>query len=332
MIPSFFRNCLSSVGVVLLLAVACGSVVAEQKFLLTQSSSLAVADVAQGSKLLTADDDFTRSLSRFDLEVRLKTDRPVTLDDWKKTVVAEVRPWDAVATEAFGKAATAAAERLRPFELPLPETIWVIRTTGKEEGEAAYTRGSAIILPEKVLRYDAEKLTTLLLHEIFHVLSRHAPELRARLYGLIGFRIVREIPLPEGFRDRKITNPDAPQITAVIDLPYEGKVVSCAPVLYSSAERYDPRAGGSLFKYMLFRLLVLRNTGGLLTPALAGTNPIVIDPKPMKEYFDSIGRNTNYIIHPDEILADNFVHLALGREGLATPKLVEDMREILVRK
>ena len=89
-------------------------------------------------------------------------------------------------------------------------------------------------------------------------------------------------------------------------------IVACAPVLYSSAERYDPRAGGSLFKYMLFRLLVLRNTGGLLTPALAGTNPIVIDPKPMngpplKEYFDSIGRNTNYIIHPDEILADNFV-------------------------
>ena len=34
---------------------------------------------------------------------------------------------------------------------------------------------------------------------------------------------------------------------------------------------------------------------------------------PEKEpaFLDKIGKNTNYIIHPDEILADNFVRLVM---------------------
>ena len=29
-------------------------------------------------------------------------------------------------------------------------------------------------------------------------------------------------------------------------------------------------------------------------------------------FFEQVGRNTGYIIHPDEILAENFVKLAIG--------------------
>ena len=47
---------------------------------------------------------------------------------------------------------------------------------------------------------------------------------------------------------------------------------------------------------------------------------------------EQIGGNTNYIIHPDEILADNFVHLALEAEKLATPRIIEEMKKTLTAK
>ena len=38
----------------------------------------------------------------------------------------------------------------------------------------------------------------------------------------------------------------------------------------------------------------------------ARRQPVLLDPEDLPDYHRRIGRNTNYIIHPDEILADNF--------------------------
>lgn len=42
-----------------------------------------------------------------------------------------------------------------------------------------------------------------------------------------------------------------------------------------------------------------------------------------------MGRNTGYIIHPEEILADNFKLLATGAENVPSPQILEKMRVIL---
>jgi hypothetical protein len=42
------------------------------------------------------------------------------------------------------------------------------------------------------------------------VFSRYNPEVREKLYEIIGFYKVGEIELPEGLFERKISNPDAP--------------------------------------------------------------------------------------------------------------------------
>src|SRR5678816_3416853 len=118
-------------------------------------------------------------------------------------------------------------------ELPLPEKILLVHTSGKEEGNAAYTRGNAIFLPSAMLTFAADKLEGTLCHELFHVLSRNDAETRQRLYGIIGFRACEEIPLPAMLKDRKLTNPDAPLINCTIDLKVNGKVVTATPVLYS---------------------------------------------------------------------------------------------------
>ena len=56
---------------------------------------------------------------------------------------------------------------------------------------------------------------------------------------------------------------------------------------------------------------------------------MLLDPDDVPGYHEQIGRNTRYIIHPEEILADNFVFLLDGRIDLPTPRVVEQMGKVL---
>jgi hypothetical protein len=201
--------------------------------------------------------------------------------------------------------------------------------SGKEEADAAYTRANAIFLPSKVLTYPPERLEELLAHELFHVLSRHDAETRQRLYGIIGFRACEEIPMHASLRDRKLTNPDAPLLDCVMELKVEGQVVTVTPILYASVESYDPEKGGPLFRYLTFRLMAVQKKDGKWQPATNAGAPILYDPKQMPSFLEQIGKNTGYIIHPDEILADNFKHLVKEEKNLPTPKIVEQMMSVL---
>ncbi len=46
-------------------------------------------------------------------------------------------------------------------------------------------------------------------------------------------------------------------------------------------------------------------------------------------FFEQVGRNTDYIIPPDEILAVNFVYRVEGQPNLPTPRMVEAMGKVV---
>jgi hypothetical protein len=283
----------------------------------------------EGAAALTVQDDFVAALSRFDLQSRMQTDKDVMVEDWRKFAAAEVREWEPKHRTIVAESIKRLEKRLEKLNLPLPKTILLIHTTGKEEDGAAYTRPDAIVLPDKVLAYQPDQFDRLLLHELFHVLSRGSPMLRSELYNVIGFHTCPPIAMPASLADRKITNPDAPLVDCYLELPDGEKTYFGAPVLYASAKEYDANVGGSLFRYLTFRLLVIEKRDGKWQPVLRGEQPVVIDPKSVPAFYDKIGRNTNYIIHPDEILADNFVHLVMGNQNLKTPRIVERMGRVL---
>ncbi len=62
---------------------------------------------------------------------------------------------------------------------------------------------------------------------------------------------------------------------------------------------------------------------------LVDGQPVLLDPQAVPGYHEQIGRNTKYIIHPEEVLADNFVFLINGRIDLPTQQVVEHMGEVL---
>jgi hypothetical protein len=45
-----------------------------------------------------------------------------------------------------------------------------------------------------------------------------------------------------------------------------------------------------------------------------------------------VGRNTNYIIHPEEILAENFALLMMDKHDVPSPEILKKMQDVLGRK
>ena len=220
----------------------------------------------------------------------------------------------------------AAIATLRPaFErltIPFPKKILFIKTTGAEEGQAFYTRDTAIMMPEKAIdEADTGLLKKTIAHELFHILSRSNTPLREKLYEAIGFTNCGEIQFPSELNARKITNPDAPRNDHSIRLRVEGKEVSAVPILFSNAPKYDVARGGEFFRYLQFRFLLLTKT--------AAAQSQLVAPEQVAGFFEQVGRNTNYVIHPEEILADNFALLILDERNVPSPEILEKIRRIL---
>lgn len=315
----------------LCLATVCLSAVAADDVRLTAASSVQFATTEQGAVLLAKDDRFLKSLSQFDCQARLQTDREVTGSDVGKLSAAQVLAWTAEEQTTLREAIAAVGERMEPFDLPFPAKIILVKTTGKEEGNAAYCRRNAIVLPQRKSNQRPAALQRLLIHELFHVLSSHNPELRSELYAIVGFTTCQPIQMPPTLQNRKLTNPDAPQLDAYITLTVDGEPVAAVPVLFASTETYDVKRGGTFFDYLTFRLMAIEQSEKRWQPVLLDGQPRLLDPKSTASFHEQIGKNTGYIIHPDEILADNFVHLVNQTKDLASPGIVASMRMKLAR-
>jgi hypothetical protein len=321
------RSLLPLVGALLML-VASGAGAGE--FL--AHSSIRFDDPAQGRTLLTSRDEFVERLSPFDRAARLKSDHAVTEREYLDFVGSNVPPWG----KGEQHAVEAALQRIRPglaqLNPPLPATVELIETSGREEGQAAYTRGRAIILPRNLIASSTpEELARIIAHEFFHVASRQDAALRDKLYAVIGFEKCNEVELPAALIGRRITNPDAPRNDHRIQVRLNGENRWVVPVLYASSANYDTARGGEFFDYLEFRLLLVQPSGaaGQWAPLLRNGEPVLESPQQVEGFFEQVGRNTDYIIHPEEILADNFALLVTGKTGVPSPQILDGMRRVL---
>lgn len=327
------RSCFWAVFCVVSLSFAGRTTAAEPtEVRLSERTVIRFASPEEGREAIAKPDAFTAALSKFDLQCRLKTDQELKTADLLKLYADNVTAWPEEEVALVTTAIEFVRGRIADFKIPQPTTILLIRTTGKEEAGAAYCRGPAIVLPANMIRQSEAGLQRLLAHELFHVLSTQNPQLRRDLYALIGFRLVEPITLPAAIRDKAITNPDAPQLDAIIELTLANEErVFAAPILIASVDKYDATAGKSLFAYLQFKLLVVAEKDGQWQAVEQDGGPRLLEPRGLESYAKQIGKNTSYIIHPDEILADNFAHLVMQTAKLPTPEIVANMRERLTK-
>lgn len=298
-------------------------------FELMEGVSVRFLSGKESGEFLAQPDDFIKSLSPFDRSVRLRVAREVAEKELLAHVAKHGLDWSA--TEK--KQLTAKMKEVRPLlkglNLPLPKEILLIKTTGKEDAGAAYTRRNGIVFSENRLKRGGAAMRNLFLHELFHVMSRHDPKLATRLYRIIGYEPSPELKFPKELAARRLTNPDAPFSRHAIEFEHEGKSIKAMPILYSRVPKYDEKQGGTLFRYLVFRLLVLDAKNPANPARDEAGKLILLNPDVVKNFHKKIGGNTGYIIHPEETMADNFVYMVTGRKNLPNPEIVKQVRAVL---
>ncbi|WP_417737083.1 hypothetical protein [Rosistilla oblonga] len=313
-----------------LILAAQGSIMLGQEIPLTPECVVRFATVAEGAEVLQAEDTFTQRLSRFDLQSRLNTREEVSSTDYRRSAAEDIQPWTDAFIATVRPAVEQLAARVGEWNLPLPEEILLVCTKGNSEAGAPHTRGNAIVLPEKRIVRRPEDMLRLLAHELFHIASRQSPQWRDQLYATIGFQPCDEVQLPAADQNRRITNPDAPIVQHYITVDVDGQSVDVAPVLFSSVAEFDPSHEKSFFAFLQVKFVQLEKQDGTWTPLLRDDGSFLGHPMgDLDGFMSQVGRNTKYLIHPEEILADNFSYLVTGKK-VASPEVLTQIEALLV--
>jgi hypothetical protein len=283
------------------------------------AQELAFANVDQARQMLATKDAFVERLSPFDRAARLKTNRVVTEAEYLDFAASAALGWNEADRAVISAAYDQVQAKIRALRLPLPPKFFVVKTTGQEEGDTVYTRQTAVMIPRSKI---SDNLPRLFAHELFHIASRANPALAERLYAVIGFTRCTEASYPANLVARKLTNPDAPRNDYCIRVTLDGRSVAATPILFSRTESYDPVRGGEFFDYLQLGLLVRTEPGAALsTERVVGLQQVT-------GFFEQVGQNTQYVIHPEEILADNFALLVLNMNA-KSPAVLTGLRRAL---
>ncbi len=278
-------------------------------------------------EVIIANDDFIKRLSAFDRASRMKTDKVISKEQYLKFLSLNVVSWTKSEIKVVSRIFDELYLAIYALNMDLPDQINFIMTTGKEEGNAAYTRSNAIILQKKRFSNYVE-LKRIIAHEIFHLYTRKNITVKEKLYNVIGFHKINEIEFPTVLKKKKITNPDAPINNYAIQINYKGNLRWVVPILYSKTEKYIPEKGGEFFEYLQFMFIIVGKGKEANINSYDPTEPKFLNISQFKGFFEKVGQNTKYIIHPEEILADNFSLLALGIKQVKSPEIILKIKNV----
>lgn len=289
------------------------------------SERFVFASKAVATQLLTTEDSFTDSWSQFDIESRLN--EPGSRQELLDRIGQQSRAWSKEEQDTITRLLNDIGQMIaiRGFNLSYPGEIALVKTTGQEEGGASgYTRSNYIVLAENGLGRDEESLKRLLIHELFHILSRHDAVLRESLYRVIGFDLVNTIDYPVVIEPRRITNPDADAMDHSIRLHVAGEPVDVAMILFADREF----EGGSFFEYLNTGFMELQGDS-VKQARLVNGKPVIHSAGDVSGFREKIGANTRYMIHPEEIMAENFADTLLMTPDMPSPHIIDAISEVL---
>ncbi len=291
-------------------------------FKLQPGTVIELTSMERGKVLIGTSDIYSQRLSAFDLQSKTERTDSVTEADYLAHAQDNVLAWEKEEVKEMKRIVKATASKIKALglKLRLPAKIEVVKTTGKEEGGAsAYTRGQYIVLA-------TELGEALFEHELFHIFSRYNPEIQAQLYAVLGFMPCKEVPYPESLESLRISNPDAPLNNYYLEVNLQGEPVLVMMVLFASRDY----TGGSFFQYLKSGLMMVSGGEQMVKPIEENGAAKVLNFRSVKNFFEQIGRNTGYNIHPEEISAEHFVILLNEKKDIPNPELIEGMMEVLM--
>ncbi len=293
-------------------------------------------DSIEASKAIIDDknEGFFDRISVLDMELQMHHNftnqaRSEILTQYKQFLKTEVLNWTKEEKyqlyQVFDSVRTL-SHALNPRLYPDRLSLVKIRTNHYGD-DVYYTRGNVIFIPENIFKRQSQPtLLPVMVHELFHVVSRGNPNLRKKLYGLIGFEPIPHFPnLCPVLQKQILSNPDGMDMQYAITL---SDSIQAIPIIFSETGKYNP-GKKKYFDYLRFDLFRVRlgNDGEYVECDQNGKTTIPLSATP--DFFQKIKDNTRYIIHPDEILADNFKIILLRKDDKDKENYSEQGNELL---
>ena len=279
-------------------------------------------DANEAAELLLSNRNYHENMNQEDLNFRMQK-LDATLEELEAMVAGETRDYTDAEKVAVDEAMAAidATCAERGYALPATEGIVFAKTTMREECDAAaYTHGTQIYLGERLLAKglsedpkDQAIFRQIVAHELFHCLTRNHPDFRRDMYGILGFTVVDEdYDFAPAIRERIISNPDVGHHNSYAAFEINGEMKNCAVVF--TASRPFEKPGDNFFDVMVTGLVPIDDLSTMYTS------------KDAANFREVFGRNTDYVIDPEETLADNFAYtLAYPLDGrdYASPEIIK---------
>lgn len=271
----------------------------------TDVLSITVLDSVAASKeiILEDPDGFFKKLQPLEMQIQMK--QPIRFQN-KEIALSKFYPYLQAQVSDFTTSDKAFVDTLfnevrkgLAFVNPnlLPSNINLVKVkTGHYGADVYYTRRNTIYLPENIfIGKNFKKEYDVMLHEVWHIMSRYDSKLKQEAYALIGFKPHdKNLQFDPHFESTLLTNPDGTNMEYAITVGG----TQALPLIISKFRDFSLDRP-SFFDYLSFDLYPINETGIVSSKALENDT--------MKEFFTQIKDNTQYIIHPDEIIAENFM-------------------------
>jgi hypothetical protein len=230
-----------------------------------------------------------------------------------------------------------------------PASCQLARIRGLAYGPDAYfTRGDVIFIAPGVLATnDPDQLADILVHEVWHLISRASlykaglagpdsyfpkpSSLRDKTYAAVGFtRLQGRLSLPAADSAELVLNPDATFNDWAIPLQAAGDTAlrHYLPLLRLSATTQETGPERSIANAVGIAYCPLSPTQAGWQTSLAEARDLSSDPA----FLFRTGGNTPYILHPEEIVAENMLLLARGEQASAGTQgqvVLDSLRNVL---
>jgi len=276
----------------------------------------------EGAKLMGTSDEYSRTLSKYDVASRTQNPSNSQEQQYLAFAAAQAQQWEENEIAVLKIKIMQVKEKIENLGLKLnfPSEIKLVKSTLQEEGGViSYTRTNYIVMKGDVTE-------DFIIHELFHILTRFNTDKRDEMYKTIHFNKSNRITYPEAIKDHIIINPDAPFLEHTITLTIDGVEREAVFILHAEND-YE---SGSFFNQMKQKLMLVEGPANDKKPVLIDGQPILLDFSAASDLKDKIGRNTDYTLHPEEILADHFIILVKPKTA-ADPAFIEAMKAALTK-
>ncbi|NVM16622.1 MAG: hypothetical protein HWN80_02830 [Candidatus Lokiarchaeota archaeon] len=203
-----------------------------------------LVDAQTASSIIATKDDYISNFSEFDLQSRLDTSEKVSKEILIEFLSQQTVDWTNSEETIMNKIFDELDSNYIPYKEYLPDDVKLIKTTGREECDAAYTRNKCIYVPISMVQWPYDELKELIAHELFHVISTHNPKFRNDLYVKLGFNPCPELDVPHEYKHLYVSNPDTIGKNCYVPFQVNGAPIKAVPFLYSKA----PYRGGYFFE------------------------------------------------------------------------------------